>query len=444
MFFRLNHLSFLETGKDNNIIYNLQNQRVYILDKDCSRFIEHCEANKAIEEIEDYSSMKESIDKFLKHLEEKELGSFYPNKLHIEKFLYNVPLYLRGFNTPKPIYDKVFLDIGAKCNLDCTFCNTDENITWLGCRSCINSKRNEDDYFEPDIQNLLEELRDYEVRQLIIRGGNPLLEYNKLENILKLAREITPQMKIIIVSSGTGLEHEKVLDLLRINSNTLANIVLFGNSAEDYQMLFGNSRILHQQTELIDKIKAKGFKYNITMLLNDNTLSERSDIIKFVKDKWDMLPIMAEVFDKKNGNQKPLSSIEDNTKMISSFKHFQEFHLRHQYNTCLIGSMEIAYNGEIHPCPMIKDTIGNLRDKPMGAILSNEKLYNYWEKTKSKVEFCKDCSMRHICADCSAFEVLTEKNYNAGKVYCPVDPANNNTIDKINFISDDFIEKICV
>lgn len=439
MFFRLSHQSYLVGGK-NRIIYNLDKQKAYLLDKESSEIVKHCENNYPVEEVPEYEQNCFKVMKLLNYLHELNLGKFYDHKIHIDKFLYNVPLNLRGFALPNPIYGKVFLEINNECNLNCDFCGKEGIMTWLGCRSCIRKKLSCEKTADIDAQSFLKELKSIDARQLIIRGGNPFTKIDYLKSLVSYAKEITPDMRITIVSNGCGTDLENVLMLYGINFNILFNINLFGSSEEDYLRIFGSQEVLYEQENMINVLKQNKIPFQITVLVSDKTVSANSDIIDKIRDKWGIVPIMAQAVDS-NVKGSKLNHIKDNNKPVSSLRHYQEFFLRQQYNTCLVGTFSIACDGKVHPCPMLHDPLGDLNSEKLGDVLGNQRLYTYWEMTKDKVSGCKNCGMRYICTDCSVFEVEENKRKNIHNIYCNINTENED-LSAIDFGSGNIVEKI--
>lgn len=63
--------------------------------------------------------------------------------------------------------------------------------------------------------------------------------------------------------------------------------------------------------------------------------------------------------------------------------------------------------------------LGNITDNTLHEILSKDDLYSYWTYSKDKVVYCKNCSMRYFCSDCSVFELASHESSNVHNMFCP-------------------------
>ena len=102
-----------------------------------------------------------------------------------------------------------------------------------------------------------------------------------------------------------------------------------------------------------------------------------------------------------------LTHIGMNQKMLSQYRNPREFYLRKSYNPCLYGVFSIDLFGNVNPCPGIHKALGNITDNTLHEILSKDDLY------------CKNCSMRYFCSDCSVFELASYESSNVHNMFCP-------------------------
>lgn len=68
------------------------------------------------------------------------------------------------------------------------------------------------------------------------------------------------------------------------------------------------------------------------------------------------------------------------------------------YNSCWGEKMAVSAEGEVKPCIHSTIVVGDIERDDIDDIL--EKLQEYWQITKDKVEKCKVCELRHVCFDC--------------------------------------------
>lgn len=134
-------------------------------------------------------------------------------------------------------------------------------------------------------------------------------------------------------------------------------------------------------------------------------------------DNEAITPMIADIVDMEK--REKLTHIGMNQKMLSQYRNPREFYLRKSYNPCLYGVFSIDLFGNVNPCPGIHKALGNITDNTLHEILSKDDLYSYWTYSKDKVVYCKNCSMRYFCSDCSVFELASHESSNVHNMFCP-------------------------
>lgn len=85
------------------------------------------------------------------------------------------------------------------------------------------------------------------------------------------------------------------------------------------------------------------------------------------------------------------------------FTGFETNNLLMQKNGCLYKKVAIDINGNIHNCPSMPQTYGNICDTRLASILHNKQFTKCWNINKDKIKVCRDCEFRYNCTDCRAF-----------------------------------------
>jgi SPASM domain peptide maturase of grasp-with-spasm system len=81
-------------------------------------------------------------------------------------------------------------------------------------------------------------------------------------------------------------------------------------------------------------------------------------------------------------------------------EHFTE---AQHFNTCLNRKISVTVDGQIKPCPSLKESYGNTRETSLLRVLEEPRLVQISRITKDQVAVCRDCEFRYICTDCRAF-----------------------------------------
>lgn len=437
MYFRLNNfVNFIEG--ENCTIFDTITKKLFIFDEETSKLLSHLEENNKIEGFYDFTEKKELIIKFLNKIEELKLGKKYDKKVYIDKYMITSPK--DNYMDFSPEYNKVSWQITDTCNLNCKFCANKNMKTWLGCKSCNLDYKNSNRSMNLDIEDILTQLRNLNVKELVIKGGNPLMSMPLLSMIVKLANEIIPESKIRIITNGGSNAFNHIVKLSELNNNVEFDIVLFGTSNNDYEICLNEKDVLKHQLDLLNKLYSKNILFNITIIESEYMISSVQENIKYIKDKWEKTPTFVQALDI-NKNTK-LKHIENKHKYINPVDNMQQLYYQNKYNTCLLNYFHIDITGNILPCEGINDPIGNLYEDSLNKILRRRKLYEYWFLNKNKITYCKDCGMKSFCSDCSIFEV----DQNLHNKYCPITDNDLSDVYNINFYSgpNKFIRKISI
>lgn len=414
MYFRLNSLTFLNVGK-NYTIYDMKNNRIFILDDNVGKLLKWLELNNSIE---DFPKHDEKAIEVLNKIQSFGIGDFYDSKVHIEKFRYSIPAKFKGMLESVPHYVKVYLEITNNCNLNCTFCGNSKLKNWLGCQSCfINYRHLKSKINYP---NLIKELEEINLKELIIRSGDPFLELDILKEIVGECKK-NNQIDITITTNGTE-NADMIIGLMKEYSRLKINVVVF--STYKFNIEKQNADIAKEelQRELFKRLKEEELPFSITVQVTEENIKYVQEVIDDLKQEWGKNPLVSELIDFEK--DRCLPHIDENNKVISEYRNTREFYLRQEYNTCLYGVFSIDLFGNVKPCPGIEMVIGNLQDNSLREVLGRDTLFDYWKYTKDKVSNCKDCAMKYFCSDCSIFEIEASKNAALHRYYCPVNVTN--------------------
>lgn len=106
-----------------------------------------------------------------------------------------------------------------------------------------------------------------------------------------------------------------------------------------------------------------------------------------------------------------------------SFKRINQscYYFNKVYNSCWGKRIAITGDGKIRPCIYSEICIGDFDALSIDRLF--EKMKEYWEITKDKIEKCKECELRHICFDCRE---IANRQLGVGlfatNPYCKYDP----------------------
>lgn len=390
MFFRLHDKCYL-LGKRNSIIFNANDGKHYLLDESGSEILLQCEQNVDIEEI---SSKYERCKDFLDNLVQRQLGCFYKNKIYIDKKILASPInaVINNFKVRR-----VYIQFPWECDLSCDYCKNPKALIWQGCRSCGVYQNGNQTVFT--IKNIMKLLKVLKPQEVIIRGGNPFLQSNLNEVLYDI--KTCGVNNVTIIWNGLAFNPQISEEKRLAGLSVTYNIVFKGITENDYEALELDANILKQQIKTIEDIKKIGAQTIISIILSDKTVSTTKEIQEFFW-KYDCKKLVFCELIEKKANFKLKSDLNKNAVLLSNY---WDIPYRNKYNMCLNGMISIEPDGNITPCPMIKESIGLLSDSDSIHFIDADKLFaKYWTKVKRNENICMNCGLNTVCVGCSHIE----------------------------------------
>ena len=374
MYFRINPECCFIRGETCGAIYDLIDEKLYALNQDEAKLITSCEKNNPIQ----------GDEKFLSELKQKLLGNFYNNKVYVQRL--RVGSLIENVLQPPEIH-KAFLEINNSCERDCWFCGYHGIKRSLGCMGCNKWKENGKTLSLEGWKKVINQLSDMNCKKIFIIGGDLTLEWEKTREILDYVKEKSIEIYVTI------------------NQKSVSDDII-----ED---LDGKAKLIIQ-TDNYNNIISDNFIYLlVTNSKNGNDLSK-------IQSKNVMIDNVIE----------KISTLSSDHPMMSKTKvspvNLYQFWSNLEYHPCLGHTLAICNNGNILPCPMMRDhIIGNVIDDEIYTIFKQEwgRINKFWKLNLDKVEKCTSCEFRYTCSDCRALEEsLTGKL--DGKLLCNYDPKN--------------------
>jgi radical SAM protein with 4Fe4S-binding SPASM domain len=161
----------------------------------------------------------------------------------------------------------------------------------------------------------------------------------------------------------------------------------------------------HEDIGLIESI-IKGFKCRVVELHIENGIT-REKLKEYEQES----------------NGKEIIVIKEGRKKIMDLKaEIFKFFYTSYFNPCLGHKVAIDTGGEIKCCLWSDEILGNIETDGLKDMIIRGKFDFYWEFSKSKIESCKDCELRHACDDCRIYALKQSGRMDATPAYCDYDP----------------------
>lgn len=402
---------FLKTDK-NSCIYDFVNGQMIKLNEDSSNVLESCLKNIPVKETDAHN-------KFLNKLQDMGLGS-YRDKMSYEEGFENTISNIKSEIVPyNNVIDRVFIELGSECNFDCVFCNKDNKLykktgckRWESYKSTLNLK-------EWDI--ILNDLSYLKSKQLCFIGGNPLLRFDYVREIIKMSKKYG--FEYFLIYTNGSLINDEIMEFLKEHNVTLNIQILSFNESTLTKIGKGTIDLQAIQSNLT-LLKKMNINVIGNVLINRYNEDEIEEIKSILNEKYKMKSIKLEYIYKKPHNDYFSEKYVDD--MYNKFKTFpkvtnKRFNSLQMWNSCFKGQCTIKENGDVLICPMLRSVVvGNVKKNGIAEIINTKKYREYENITKNSIEKCKDCSYRFNCSDCRAIEMSATNNL-YGLEYCNIE-----------------------
>lgn len=407
-YFKLHPYVKAVNGKQKCAIYNLLKGEVFSITQDKYDMLSNCENGVPLNEINgiDYS--------FISDLKTHGLGLDYENNVFINKNFYGFPQAVNN-TFEKITLNRLFIEITNECNLNCKFCKED-NILFrkTGCKRWPSHNR---DISLEEWKKIILEAKNLGCKNFLIMGGEPLLEFDKLKQIVSyICDSNANDINIIVYTNGVLLNDEKI-KYVKQNNISLCIQVLSDNNLT-YKKISESINAFDKISNSLIKLKENNVPYNLLLLVSRFNDSEIERILK--KFKYENIKLEF-IYPIKNDfySEKYINAMYDKSKnfvkpSLSSFDSLSK------YNNCFKNSLAVSCDGSIYPCIMSRKlNLGNIKNLNLvEAAIKSEKM-GYSTICKDKVEGCKLCHKRYGCLDCRALEMSATDSI-LGMKFCNV------------------------
>lgn len=421
-YFRLFPDCHLVRGPARASIYFLTKKKKYQLSKSESEIFDALSGQRDVDSV--VATYGDEARKLLSQLIKEGLGTYFDKPVVSEPYFPQSPVELRGVFEQAPVVQSLHLQITNACDAECGFCGDDQLLPAQGCNSCVRwSHDSGPRAAQADIDKLVEELRDLDVRHIVIAGGNPLMEADRLFALAASLRKSKPGIGITVATNGGGLD-KKLGEQVKASKLEMSFSV-FGTTPEEYGAVTGSPEGYTKLQSALAVCRELGIKYSINVVLSPATRETAQALHAFAASLEGHDEVsFTELLPKQNNLVKISSRPTGRSKMDGV--DMAEYFRRRKSNFCLNGRIAVALDGSVLPCPAWPKPVTSIASGrgilPAFRVFEPDSIIGYWEATKTKIPGCKSCENRYACADCSILEWETHRDAAELNRYCDYDP----------------------
>ena len=324
-----------------------------------------------------------------------------------------------------PIY--VVFDITNKCNLKCIHCYSSNNKSELSTN---------------EIFKIIEKLYETGVGLIDFGGGEPLLR-DDIFDILSYSKDVG--LYISITTNGTLLNKENIKNLKKLNIDHVC-ISLDGFKQETHDYIRNKKGTYDKVINSIKYCKSEGIDTQISTVIMKKNFNELKDLFNLLVnlnvDSWyvyDFIPagrgheIKNQQLTPKERQQLfsmlqefavssdisikpyPYSITINSASEKESYFYKKYGRLTEFFMGCLTARWvcHISSNGDLHPCYLLPQRLGNLKQKSIKDIWFDKKnpILKDLRNRKLLKGNCGICKFRDVCGGCRARAFWNTEDY---------------------------------
>ena len=313
----------------------------------------------------------------------------------------------------------MYLNISTFCNLACKYCFIENNPITNNSFQKMNfttAKIAVDKFVKEINKNKVEEA------QVIIYGGEPLTNFELLQEIIQYIRKIKNDLAVTIITNGTLLREREILFLKQ-------NKIGIGISLDGPKKINDKNRVFRSSTNSVYDSAVEGIKllnkydcnYCVSATVTDDVLENQEDVFLWIKNLkiknifWNLYHYSTyvnkkewEKFYKKMSNfilnmYTRLDEIGiDEERVKEQLKLFLDKKFKfHNCGAVGLNQITVQPNGSVCICQgdsRSSDTIvGNIITDDIDTILDNPKNNKWLEMYTIDKVVCKKCPAISVC-----------------------------------------------
>jgi radical SAM protein with 4Fe4S-binding SPASM domain len=408
--FRLKPDVFFEQGARGAALYDITRQRILPLTEHEASAVRLCQSNIDLEALS-LPSRQEVLAVYAR-LESLNLGVSYPNAVYVEPYIPTGTGRVPGLIEPPLKFNVVHLQLTSTCEADCAGCGRRDAPVWQACNGCERWPAvAEHRWKESEMDSVLDQLIGLDIVSVFFSGGNPLSIPNVLLRAIRRLREPSHPINVVVTTFGGGLDASLADEFSALGVRL--NLVL-GGAAE----IGLAAAVSADGTNAMSMCRQRGVNFNATTVVHHQTAAVVETARQSALAAGAQRVFVSQILDSGAGFlNRPRRRFAE-VAAVSC----QDYFSRREQNPCLHGTLAIAADGGIRPCPAIPLALGDIYRDGLRTILRERRHERFWGMTKDCVPVCSSCEFRRACVDCTAVDIAKNARPELHSALCCYDP----------------------
>jgi len=357
---------------------------------------------------------------FFMQLQEMGLGLFYETAVYVDKVRIGHPKEIRDLMPIPPFVSHITIELTTSCNLDCIYCNQESRV--VICRGCKRWPCDAGRLNLEDWKGVLSQARKLGCRRIEFVGGEPLLMWEMLRELLEFAVAIG--YGEIYLNTNMLLATDEMIDVL-VEHDVRFAIRVYSHNKRLHDKITQTAGSFSALEDNVRNLQRRKATYLVSLLVMRHNQEEMEEAKKY----WTSItkrPVRVDyVYPHSEGKSFAPKQINseyyDRTGRLPQLTKEHYFRYR-EGHPCWKGRLAVTSTGDILPCILARsEKLGNTRNVELWQVLKHGKHEKYWNMTKDHIEKCNVCEYRYACADCRVIESEATGQFN-GMRYCDYNP----------------------
>lgn len=419
-FVLLPHAQFVR-GACGSVIHDLFDRKLYWFNgREVAGALALVAKGRPIEEAAERSSLPcDELRQYLDALVRLRVGEYAPHPFAAEGYrpwALDLQVKKEGFNFQG---GTVTVELARECLYDCAWCSSKGALTAEAC-GCFVSPEGDTESPPVPMERVVrgvELLRSVGFDRLVIAGGEPFREAERLWQLLELAARLGMKTEL----HTTGLVDSETIERLcsfdvRLTLPFAAPDARAFDRAAGRPSSYGSllnaiSRLVSRGIPFTAKIPAGVGREERALAAADFIMSEGAEGISFLVYG---LPGQhsPERIGKVVAPQDPAAMAVD----------LRQFMINSQRHYCFHNALFIAADGSVKPCPGWKTAVASLNEKDLAAVLGGGFFDRFAATARSSITSCTACEFRLGCRACLARTVEWKGSLSSRHWLCSYEP----------------------